>query len=285
MPQELADRRARKKARTRVEVRRAAQRLFADRGFDAVTVADVAEAADVAVQTVFNHFATKEELFFSGRDWWAHGAAAAVRSRRPGTGAVATAHAWLESHVLVVPRLLRRPAIACYLETIMASQTLQLQQRELMRRAEFELSDALHATWVEQLGDLPGLRVPADLLSGVLVTSARVVLTEQWRRGWGSASVEVAEQGVETERAEMRELSQLTFSGVIAGLGAVADHPADSSVLARVAQLEKHLPPDLVVARRARPGGQRPEAPTTGSSAPSTSAASSSAGSGSANAV
>jgi len=57
--QEGNDRRARKKALTRTEIRDAAHLLFAERGFDAVTIADVAERADVAVQTVFNHFATK----------------------------------------------------------------------------------------------------------------------------------------------------------------------------------------------------------------------------------
>ena len=53
--------------------------MFAERGFEAVTIADVARGADVAVQTVFNHFATKEELFFDGRADWVDGAAA----RRP----------------------------------------------------------------------------------------------------------------------------------------------------------------------------------------------------------
>jgi hypothetical protein len=79
---EVSDRRARKKAQTREHVRRTAQQLFAERGFDAVTIADIAAAADVAVQTVFNHFATKEELFFYDRTPWRDG-----RPRRcaPGT--------------------------------------------------------------------------------------------------------------------------------------------------------------------------------------------------------
>ena len=43
-----------------------------------VTLTDVAREADVAVQTVFNHFATKEDLFFDGRAPWVDGLAAAV---------------------------------------------------------------------------------------------------------------------------------------------------------------------------------------------------------------
>ena len=56
---DLKDRRARKKAQTREQILRVAQSLFAEHGFDAVTISDVANGADVAVQTVFNHFATK----------------------------------------------------------------------------------------------------------------------------------------------------------------------------------------------------------------------------------
>ena len=73
----------------------AAQRLFAEHGFDAVTIADVADAADVAVQTVFNHFSGKEELFFAGRTPWVDGPADAVRGRRgtrPAAGRAARLH-------------------------------------------------------------------------------------------------------------------------------------------------------------------------------------------------
>ncbi len=55
--------RARKKAQTRTAISDVATRLFVERGFDAVTVADVAEAAGVSIKTVFNYFGSKEELF------------------------------------------------------------------------------------------------------------------------------------------------------------------------------------------------------------------------------
>ena len=54
--------RARKKRQTRQLIFETASRLFAERGFDAVTVADVARAADVSGVTVFNYFPTKEDV-------------------------------------------------------------------------------------------------------------------------------------------------------------------------------------------------------------------------------
>jgi AcrR family transcriptional regulator len=60
--------RERKKRLAREAIAATARRLFAERGFDAVTVAEVAAAADVSEKTVFNHFATKEDLAFAGRE-------------------------------------------------------------------------------------------------------------------------------------------------------------------------------------------------------------------------
>jgi AcrR family transcriptional regulator len=57
-------RRARKKERTRREIYQAAMTLFADRGFDQVTVEQICDAADVARGTFFLHFPTKAALLF-----------------------------------------------------------------------------------------------------------------------------------------------------------------------------------------------------------------------------
>src|SRR6266581_5909166 len=53
-----------KKEQTRQLIADTAWRLFADRGFDRVTVAEVAREAQVAEATVFNYFQTKEDLFY-----------------------------------------------------------------------------------------------------------------------------------------------------------------------------------------------------------------------------
>jgi AcrR family transcriptional regulator len=56
--------RERKKELTRRQISDTATRMFLEHGFDEVTVADVARAADVSSKTVFNYFARKEDLFF-----------------------------------------------------------------------------------------------------------------------------------------------------------------------------------------------------------------------------
>jgi len=55
-----------KKRRTRQLIEESAVALFAERGYDNVTMAEVARRADVSSATVFNHFATKDALIFSG---------------------------------------------------------------------------------------------------------------------------------------------------------------------------------------------------------------------------
>src|SRR3954454_3146606 len=56
--------RERKKQQTREQIARVAMKLFLKRGFDAVTVAEVADAAGVSEKTVFNYFPAKEDLVF-----------------------------------------------------------------------------------------------------------------------------------------------------------------------------------------------------------------------------
>src|SRR5919201_4879044 len=56
--------RERKKQRTRELIAETGRRLFKERGFDRVTVAEVARAAEVSEQTVFNYFPTKEDLVY-----------------------------------------------------------------------------------------------------------------------------------------------------------------------------------------------------------------------------
>jgi AcrR family transcriptional regulator len=81
--------RDRKKQQTRARISTAAALLFVERGFDAVSVAEVAEAAEVSKMTVFNYFPRKEELLLDQAPEALGLVTAAVRGRPAGTGALA----------------------------------------------------------------------------------------------------------------------------------------------------------------------------------------------------
>src|ERR671930_375810 len=76
--------RERKKLQTRQQIADTARRLFAERGFEAVTVAEVASAAEVSEATVFNYFPTKEDLFYSGLEAFEEELLSSIRAREPG---------------------------------------------------------------------------------------------------------------------------------------------------------------------------------------------------------
>ena len=80
--------RERKKRETRETIARSALALFGERGYDAVTVADVARAADVSEKTVFNYFPAKEDLVFVRGEARREALVEAIRSRPPGTSLV-----------------------------------------------------------------------------------------------------------------------------------------------------------------------------------------------------
>jgi AcrR family transcriptional regulator len=156
---ELSDRRARKKARTRAEIRRTAQELFAERGFDAVTIADIAATADVAVQTVFNHFPTKEALFFADRTPWVEGPADAVRTREPGVGPLTALRTYTMRHFVGVVAASTTPERRQVVELVRASSSLCAFERELVHRSEERLAAALADAWRDPA---PGGADPAD---------------------------------------------------------------------------------------------------------------------------
>src|SRR5579859_331706 len=88
MSQELGLR-ERKKERTRELIAATARRLFVERGFEEVRVAEIARAAEVSEATVFNYFPTKEDLLYSRLEAFEEELVSAVRERPPGVSVLA----------------------------------------------------------------------------------------------------------------------------------------------------------------------------------------------------
>jgi AcrR family transcriptional regulator len=77
--------RERKKQQTRELIAETARRLFSERGFERVSVAEIARVADVSEKTVFNYFPTKEDLAFAGREEGIAQFVTAIAERPPGS--------------------------------------------------------------------------------------------------------------------------------------------------------------------------------------------------------
>ena len=224
---DLGDRRAQKKAQTRELVRTTAHRLFASRGFEAVTIADIAREADVAVQTVFNHFATKEDLFFDGRVPWVHGVAAAVRDRAPGVGPLSALRAHLLELMTLQLSSLTCPEERRYRDTLGASDTLRSYERTLVFEAERRLSGALLEAWNtpdesdEHTPEDPAITAP--LTAAIWLAAGRVLIVENRQRVADGLEPTAVAATVELLGDRLMGYMQAR-SGTFHGL--VAQHPA-----------------------------------------------------------
>jgi AcrR family transcriptional regulator len=149
-----------KKLRTRQEIADHAMGLFATRGFDHVTVAEVAAAAGVSEKTVFNYFPTKEDLFFDEVPARQAAIVEAIRGREPGES-ITSALRRLQS--AECPRLASQ-AFATFARIIEESPALLNKELEVMAGFGQVLTDAIQA----ELGvDERDARIAAGLLVSV----------------------------------------------------------------------------------------------------------------------
>ena len=93
----MAGLRERKKARTRTAIHDAALRLFAERGYEATTIADIAEAADVSRATFFSYYASKDDVVFGDAPQAAEALEAMLADLPDGVGTVQAVREWLRT--------------------------------------------------------------------------------------------------------------------------------------------------------------------------------------------
>jgi AcrR family transcriptional regulator len=149
-----------KKQQTRTAIADTALRLFMKRGFEHVTVAEVAVEAGVSEKTVFNYFPSKEDLFFDEVDEREAALVTAIRERQPGESILAA----LRRSQLAGCGRMCSAGFASFARLIDDSPALRAKELEVMARFTRTLADTLE----EELGcgDLEA-RVAASLLVGV----------------------------------------------------------------------------------------------------------------------
>jgi AcrR family transcriptional regulator len=160
--------RERKKQKTRQLIAATALALFARRGFENVSVAEIARAAEVSETTVFNYFPTKEDLIFQGLEAFEDELLQAIRDRPPGEGVLQAF-----GRFILVPRGLLAaddPASADTLvsvsRTITSSAALAAREQQILAR----YADSLATLLAEETGARPGDLTPsvvANTLIGI----------------------------------------------------------------------------------------------------------------------
>jgi AcrR family transcriptional regulator len=175
--------RERKKQQTRKLIYETAARLFAERGFDSVTVAEIAREAEVSDVTVFNYFPTKDDLFFGGMEFFEDKLIEAVRSRAPGVSVLA---AFRKPVVDGLDRLETdgtARVIAKSAALINASPSLQVRERELVARYTEVLARLLADEGNVEADDVEAMGVATALMGSqralVAYVRARVLAGER----------------------------------------------------------------------------------------------------------
>jgi AcrR family transcriptional regulator len=210
--------RERKKQQTRQLIADTAWRLFADRGFDRVTVAEVAREAEVAVATVFNYFPTKEDLFFFRLEAFGAQLVDAVAARPAGEPVLAA----VRRHLLDTGGLLAQveagdPQALARLRTvnrvIAASPALQAREQQALARTADTLA-ALLAAETNASGDDLGPQIAANAVIGV-----QRALVDYTRRRV------LTDQDPARLAADVRRLGRRAFALLEQGLGEYAAKP------------------------------------------------------------
>jgi AcrR family transcriptional regulator len=176
--------RARKKARTRLEISDVATRLFAERGFEEVTLSEIATAAEVSIKTIFNHFGSKEELYFDRADELREALVATIVDRDRGTTVLDALHALLTQNVVPFPGTgwsrMDDPVQMQRLRSFMATQDRSPALRARRLVIGRELGERIAEVLAAELGrraDDPALLALAEMLTATMGLRDRVLRT------------------------------------------------------------------------------------------------------------
>jgi AcrR family transcriptional regulator len=181
-------RRSRKRLATRQGISDAATLLFMERGFDHVTVDEIAEAADVGRMTVFNHFPRKEDMFFDLDEEGRELLHETLRKRDPRVAPI-------EAYRLLAHRLVAEKSRYLsfsaegqrFIETIEESETLKARARAIRD----ELTQVVTVALSECVG-----REPTDpdayLSAGLLLATWTVAFIQAHRTFRQSRNAEAA---------------------------------------------------------------------------------------------
>jgi AcrR family transcriptional regulator len=164
-----------KKARTRRLIAETATRLFAERGYEQVAVSEIARAAEVAEQTLYNYFPTKEHLVADREQEIEGRLDELIRSRPPGVSPAAAVREFVLETVAIIPDMppeLARGALG-YLATISPA----------VHRLVLELIDRQATALAAAIADTTSVTPAIARLQGIALAGVfQIVISESGRR-------------------------------------------------------------------------------------------------------
>jgi AcrR family transcriptional regulator len=149
--------RERKKQQTRETIERVALRLFAERGYDQTTLAEIAEAADVSPRTIFSYFQSKEDILFCEEPSYLEKVRDALEQRPDGATTVDALRALISS--MPGPdeaKLLRKKVVA-------ANPELKIKLRAHIGQLEGVLTDSIAKDLDAGPGDIRPALIAASM--------------------------------------------------------------------------------------------------------------------------
>jgi len=197
-------RRELRRQETRARIVDAAAELFAERGFDAVSVMEIAKRAGVVEKTVFNHFPVKEGLVFDADPPMRAALLDAVRRRPAGESVSAAAGSFVVSAMSMLGSPEAAEGVAHMARVVRGSRVLQVREREIL----VELTDSLAALIAEETGARHGRVEPWLAAHAVLGLYASLL---ELARDQVLEGVDGAELTAELLRQGRRGLSLLQF--------------------------------------------------------------------------
>lgn len=173
--------RERKKARTRRAISEAAIALFLERGYDAVPVAEIAEAAEVSKRTLFAYFPTKDDLVLHRFADHEDEAARVVRERPAGTTPLDALHRHQQAALArrdPITGLCDDPAVVAFHRLVLETPTL----RSALLHYHARGVDALASALLDTTRDVPHPELTARLAASQVLTVLQVLANANQRR-------------------------------------------------------------------------------------------------------
>jgi len=204
--------RERKKRKTRELIAETARQLFAERGFEQVTVTEIAREAEVSPATVFNYFPTKEDLFYSRLEAFEDELLTAIRERAAGQSVLDAFAGFLlgQGGVLTMDAPEADEQLRTITRIITESPALLARERQVFDR----YAQTLAALLAEETGAKPDDSVPR-VVANALLGLHRALIDQVRREALAGTPVAEIRDGVRA--GAERAIAQLTQG--LAGYG------------------------------------------------------------------